>query len=109
MEALSAGDVFLFDGFRLERRGLFRRDENSVLAPVEIGSRALDVLRVLLLRPGDLLTRNEIIAAAWPERSSRTTTSTYRFRRCAACSTKAAPNAAASKLYLGGGIALSHP
>jgi DNA-binding winged helix-turn-helix (wHTH) protein len=65
MEALSAGDIFLFRGFRLERRGLLRRDENCALAPVEIGSRALEVLRALLERPGDLVSRNEIMAAAW--------------------------------------------
>src|ERR1700739_73162 len=66
MQALSSTDIFLFGGFRLDRRGLFRRDEGSALAPVEIGSRALDVLSVLLERPGDLLTRDEIMAAAWP-------------------------------------------
>ena len=66
MEALSAGDIFLFDQFHLDRRGLFRRDGGAGLAPVEVGSRALDVLRVLLERPGDLVSRNEIMAAAWP-------------------------------------------
>ena len=64
MQALSADDILLFERFRLERRGLFREENDAVLAPVEIGSRALDVLRVLLERPGDLVTRNEIIAAA---------------------------------------------
>jgi TolB-like protein/Tfp pilus assembly protein PilF len=67
MEALSSTDTFLFEGFRLDWRGLFRRDESAGLAPVEIGSRAIDVLRVLLERPGDLLSRDEIMAAAWPE------------------------------------------
>jgi DNA-binding winged helix-turn-helix (wHTH) protein len=57
MQALSAGDVFLFEGFRLDQRGLFRCEEGAVAAPVEIGSRALDVLRVLVQRPGDLLSR----------------------------------------------------
>jgi len=66
MQALSAGDVLLFEGYRLEPRGLFR-GKNSAVAPVELGSRALDVLRVLLERPGDLVTRNEMIAAVWPE------------------------------------------
>ena len=66
MEALSAGQIFLFEGFRLDRRGLFRCDEDTGATPVEIGSRALDVLRVLLERPGDLLSRQEIMAAAWP-------------------------------------------
>jgi TolB-like protein/Tfp pilus assembly protein PilF len=66
MEAPSSTDIFLFERFRLDRRGLFQRDEGAVPAPVEIGSRALDVLRVLLERPGDLLSRDEIMAAAWP-------------------------------------------
>jgi adenylate cyclase len=66
MEALSASGSFLFEGFRLDRHGLFRRDQDADAAPVEIGTRALDVLRVLLDRPGDLLSRKEIMAAAWP-------------------------------------------
>ena len=55
MEAPSSTDIFLFERFRLDRRGLFRRDEGATPASVEIGSRALDVLGVLLERPGDLL------------------------------------------------------
>jgi TolB-like protein len=66
MQAFSLADIFLFEGFRLDRRGLFRADQDVVAAPVEIGSRALEVLRVLVQRPGDLLSRHEIVAAAWP-------------------------------------------
>ena len=68
MEALAAGDVFLFDGFRLDRRGggLFRRDEFGDFVPMAAGSRALDVLGVLVERSGDLVSRDAIIAAAWP-------------------------------------------
>jgi adenylate cyclase len=66
MDSLSSTDIFLFERFRFDRHGLFRRDEGAALAPVEIGSRALDVLRVLLERPGDLLSRDEIMVAAWP-------------------------------------------
>jgi TolB-like protein/DNA-binding winged helix-turn-helix (wHTH) protein/Flp pilus assembly protein TadD len=64
--APSTTDIFEFDRFHLDRRGLFRRDGNATLAPVELGSRALDVLRVLLDRPGDLVSRDEIMAVAWP-------------------------------------------
>jgi TolB-like protein/DNA-binding winged helix-turn-helix (wHTH) protein/Flp pilus assembly protein TadD len=63
---LSTTDIFEFDQFLLDRRGLFRRDEGAALVPVETGSRALDVLRVLLERPGDLVSRDEIMAVAWP-------------------------------------------
>jgi TolB-like protein/DNA-binding winged helix-turn-helix (wHTH) protein len=66
MQALSSADIFLFEGFRLDRRGLFHGDQDVVAAPVEIGSRALEVLGVLVQRSGDLLSRQEIVAAAWP-------------------------------------------
>ena len=59
-------DIFLFEGFRLDRRGLFRREERGVFVPMAIGSRALDVLGVLVGRSGDLVSRDEIIAAVWP-------------------------------------------
>ncbi len=68
MDALAVGDVFLFDGFRLDRRGggLSRRDERGDFVPMATGSRALDVLGVLVERPGDLVSREAIIAAVWP-------------------------------------------
>ena len=76
MEALAAGDVFLFDGFRLDRRGggLFRRDELGDFVPMAMGSRALDVLGVLVERPGDLVSRDVIIAAVWLPRVLSVTT-----------------------------------
>ncbi len=68
MEALAAGDVFMFDGFRLDRRGggLFRRDERGDFVPMATGSRALDVLAVLVERPGDIVSRDAIMTAVWP-------------------------------------------
>src|ERR1700730_706930 len=66
MEARAGGDIFLFEGFRLDRRGLFRRDERGVFVPVVIGSRALDVLGVLIEGDGDLVSKDGIMAAAWP-------------------------------------------
>jgi pentatricopeptide repeat protein len=59
-------DLFLFERFRLDRRGLFQRDERGVFLPIAIGSRALDVLGVLVGRAGDLVPRDEVIAAVWP-------------------------------------------
>jgi TolB-like protein/Flp pilus assembly protein TadD len=68
MDALAKGGVFLFGGFRLDRqaRALFRRDEGGVFVPVAVGSRALDVLGVLVGRAGDLVSRDEFMAAVWP-------------------------------------------
>ena len=62
METLAASEIFLFEGFRLDRRGLFRR----VFVPVAIGSRAFDVLRVLIAARDDLVSKDEIMAAVWP-------------------------------------------
>src|SRR6266849_2459546 len=63
-----SADISLFEGFRLERRAgvLFRRDKRGVFAPMAIGSRALDILGVLVERPGDLVSRAEIMEAVWP-------------------------------------------
>ena len=66
MEALAAGEIFMFEGFRLDRRGLFRRDERGVFVLVAIGSRAFDVLRVLIAAHGDFVSKDEIMAAVWP-------------------------------------------
>src|SRR5215472_14506206 len=66
MEALATGGTFLFEGFRLDRRGLFRQDERGVFAPVSIGSRALHVLGVLVKADGELVSKDEIMVAVWP-------------------------------------------
>ena len=66
MGSLATGESFEFEGFRLERRGLFRRDERGVFVPIAMGSRAFDVLRVLITAQGDLLAKDEIMAAVWP-------------------------------------------
>jgi DNA-binding winged helix-turn-helix (wHTH) protein len=34
--------------------------------PVAVGGRALDALRVLAERAGDLVSKDEIVAAVWP-------------------------------------------
>lgn len=53
----SFGDFRLYPG-----RHLLVRDQD----PVPIGSRALDILIALTERPGELLTKDELIARAWP-------------------------------------------
>jgi TolB-like protein/Flp pilus assembly protein TadD len=58
--------MLLFEDFRLDRSGLSRRDQSGTFIPVSIGSRALEILAVLVARPGELVTRDEIIKEVWP-------------------------------------------
>jgi DNA-binding winged helix-turn-helix (wHTH) protein len=66
MDALTTGDMFLFENFRLDCGGLYRRDQSGTFVPIPIGSRALEILAALVARPGDLVTRDEIIKRVWP-------------------------------------------
>src|SRR5690349_6082457 len=67
MGVLATAEIFLFEEFRLDQRGvgLSRRDERGIYVPVAIGPRALDVLAVLVNRPGALVRKEEITAAVW--------------------------------------------
>src|SRR5882724_9143682 len=69
MDAPASTDVFYYIGFCLDRRGggLYRVDDRGGFVPVAIGSRALDVLGVLVDRHGRLVSKDDIIAAVWPE------------------------------------------
>jgi TolB-like protein/DNA-binding winged helix-turn-helix (wHTH) protein/Tfp pilus assembly protein PilF len=66
MDTLPSADVFLFEGFRLERRDLSRQNHSGAFVPVPIGSRALEVLGILVERAGDLVSRDEIMKTVWP-------------------------------------------
>lgn len=67
MRALATRDIFIFADFRLDcrRGGLFRRGEDGADILVALGSRALDILALLIDRHGDLVTKDEITAAVW--------------------------------------------
>ncbi len=69
MDAPSPPEIFVFGEFRFDRRsgGLFRCAGDRKPDPVTVGSRALDVLGVLVARHGDLVSKDEILAAAWPD------------------------------------------
>jgi DNA-binding winged helix-turn-helix (wHTH) protein len=69
MDTPVPADVFLFEAFWFDRRAgaLFRREEGGALVPVAIGSRALAVLDTLVARQGDLVSKEEIMHAVWPE------------------------------------------
>jgi predicted ATPase/DNA-binding winged helix-turn-helix (wHTH) protein len=66
MDAGSSSDVFLFEEYRFDPRGGLSRTENGELRQVSLGSRALAVLAVLVERAGDLVSKDEIMRAAWP-------------------------------------------
>jgi TolB-like protein/Tfp pilus assembly protein PilF len=61
-----APHFFLVERFRFDRRGsgLFRLDDGSRVA---IGSRAVGILGELIERAGDVVSKDEIIKAVWPE------------------------------------------
>jgi DNA-binding winged helix-turn-helix (wHTH) protein len=64
MDGLANGGAIQFEGFRLDR-GLFRIQAKGAVEPVALGSRALDLLRLLAARRGELASKDEIIAAVW--------------------------------------------
>jgi adenylate cyclase len=67
MQGLAPSDIFAFEDFRLDRRGgLFRCNGAGAFDPVAIGSRALDILGVLIERAGEVVSKDEIISAVWP-------------------------------------------
>jgi DNA-binding winged helix-turn-helix (wHTH) protein/Flp pilus assembly protein TadD len=58
------GGALRFDGFRLDpvRRVLWRGDELLPVAP-----KAIDLLAVLLRRPGQVVTKEELLREVWPD------------------------------------------
>ena len=68
MEEQAGADLVLFGGFRFERRRgvLSRQNGDGQFVPVPIGSRALDILGLLIDRDGDLVSKDEILTAVWP-------------------------------------------
>ena len=70
MGAVASAEICLFEDFRVDRRTgvLFQRDQRGVFMPVALGRRAFDILCLLVDRPGDLVSRDEIINAVWSGR-----------------------------------------
>jgi DNA-binding winged helix-turn-helix (wHTH) protein len=70
MDRAGSAESILFEGFRLDRRSgcLFRLDSEGVATPVALGSRAFDLLGLLVERKGQLVSKNTIMAAVWPGR-----------------------------------------
>src|SRR5215471_14412769 len=61
--------ILVFDRFRfkLPTRELLRVAEDGSETPIRLGLRAADVLLFLLERPGELVTKSEIMQAVWPD------------------------------------------
>ena len=56
---------FLFESFRLERWGLSRLCPDGVAEPVALGSRALDLLLLLVEHHGEVVPKDNIMQAVW--------------------------------------------
>jgi TolB-like protein len=56
----------LFEGFLLQPHGLFRLDGAGNAEPVPVGSRALDLLHLLIDRHGAVVPKKAILNAVWP-------------------------------------------
>jgi len=70
MDGLGSADILHFEGFRLDRRAgsLCRVDQAGIATPIALGSRTLDLLALLVSRRGELVSKDEILAAVWPGR-----------------------------------------
>jgi TolB-like protein/Flp pilus assembly protein TadD len=68
--ASDSADTLLFNGFRLDQRGgiLYRSREGTAEVPVAIGGRALRLLNLFVERPGQVISKEAILAAVWPGR-----------------------------------------
>jgi DNA-binding winged helix-turn-helix (wHTH) protein len=69
MGVLEAEEYLEFDGFRLDRRTgtLSRLNDPDRATPVAIGSRALDILQLLIDHQGDLVPKQSIMERVWPD------------------------------------------
>ena len=70
MDGLGSADILQFEGFRLDRRAgrLCRLDQAGIVTPIALGSRTLDLLALLVSRRGELVSKDELLAAVWPGR-----------------------------------------
>ncbi len=64
-----ASGTFVFDRYRfkLPARELLRVAEDGSETPIPLGLRAADILLYFLHRPGELVTKSEIMRAVWPD------------------------------------------
>ena len=58
------GEIFAFGSFRLIPAQRMLSEDGK---PVRLGSRALDILAALTERAGETISKEELIARAWPD------------------------------------------
>ena len=65
---MASRTILAFGEFRFDMsaRELVRADRGGSTTRLPLGSRAADILFLLLQRPGELVTKGEIISAVWP-------------------------------------------
>jgi DNA-binding winged helix-turn-helix (wHTH) protein len=68
LDELVTADEVGFGAFRMQRRTgrLYRHNGHGALAPVRLGGRARDLLRLLVDHAGDVVSKSEIMDAVWP-------------------------------------------
>jgi DNA-binding winged helix-turn-helix (wHTH) protein len=65
---LTAPRILIFGEFRFNvpTRELLRIGNDRSATPVSLGSRAAEILLLFLRKPGELVSKNEIMDAVWP-------------------------------------------
>lgn len=86
-------EVFTFGSFRLIPAQRMLSEDGK---PLRLGSRALDLLVALVERAGETITKQELIARAWPDTVVEEAPSGSMSRRCAKRSATGAPASATS-------------
>jgi DNA-binding winged helix-turn-helix (wHTH) protein len=106
MDALNSADMLLLGTFRFDQRScaLFHLDSG---AHIQIGSRALGVLGVLVEHAGDLVPKDEIMKAVWPETAVEDANLTVHISTLRRIWILGGWKAAASKRFLAAAIASS--
>jgi adenylate cyclase len=68
MDALVTGEMLAFGAWRFDPQagGLLHQNGAGAWTPVSLGSRARDILTLLLREPGALVSKNTIMDAVWP-------------------------------------------
>jgi hypothetical protein len=102
-------DTLEFEGFRLDRRAgtLSRQDESGQASPLVIGSRAFQILQLLVDHQGDLVPKQTIMDRVWPDTVVEESNLTTQISACDVCSTAIAAAKAVSRRSLAEVIALS--